>query len=183
VSSVAGKLDGRSVRDLLEALIAGGARPEGAGRPGPGQAQGQARRLAAALAGRFDDHHAELARMLLDQIDALGGQIGTLSVGIEQLLAAIPAAQGWTPTAPPARVLAAARTRWCGPPPPGWMRSAASGPAPPGSSSPRSGWTWGLPDAWPAGVVAKLSPRTLQSGPAAAPARPARATLPQGRAG
>jgi transposase len=30
-----------------------------------------------ALTGRFDDHHAELARMLLDQIDALSGQITT----------------------------------------------------------------------------------------------------------
>ena len=27
--------------------------------------------LIEALTGRFDDHHAELARMLLDQIDAL----------------------------------------------------------------------------------------------------------------
>ena len=27
--------------------------------------------LVEALTGRFDDHHAELARMLLDQIDAL----------------------------------------------------------------------------------------------------------------
>ena len=48
----------------------------------------------ALLAGRFDDHHAELARMLLDQIDALGGQIGMLTTRIEELLAAIPAAHG-----------------------------------------------------------------------------------------
>jgi transposase len=75
VSSVASKLDGLSVRDMLEALIAGERDP-------------------AVLAGRFDDHHAELARMLLDQIDALGGQIGTLTTRIEELLAAIPAAHG-----------------------------------------------------------------------------------------
>jgi transposase len=31
------------------------------------------------LTGRFDDHHAELARMLLDQIDALGVQIDRLT--------------------------------------------------------------------------------------------------------
>ena len=123
VSSVASKLDGLSVRDMLEALIAGERDP-------------------AVLAGRFDDHHAELARMLLDQIDALGGQIGTLTTRIEELLAAIPAAHGVDPTAPPARVLAAAQTRWCCPRWRGWMRSAASGPAPPRSSSPRSGWTW-----------------------------------------
>jgi transposase len=46
-----------------------------------------------ALTGRFDDHHAALARMLLDQIDALSGQIDQLTVLIEQTIAAIPAAQ------------------------------------------------------------------------------------------
>ena len=35
--------------------------------------------LIEALDGRFDDHHAELARMLLDQIDALDTQIDTLT--------------------------------------------------------------------------------------------------------
>ncbi len=49
--------------------------------------------LVQALTGRFDDHHAELARMLLDQIDALSGQIDQLTSRIEQTIAAIPAAQ------------------------------------------------------------------------------------------
>ncbi|WP_201408495.1 hypothetical protein [Mycobacterium paraintracellulare] len=31
--------------------------------------------LVEALAGRFDDRHAELARMLLDQIDTLSARI------------------------------------------------------------------------------------------------------------
>jgi transposase len=51
-------------------------------------------RLAAALTGKFDDHHAELGRMLLDQIDALTAQITKLTTRIEQLIAAIPAARG-----------------------------------------------------------------------------------------
>ena len=51
-------------------------------------------RLVQALTGKFDDHHAELARMLLDQIDALTAQIGKLTTRIEELIAAIPAAQG-----------------------------------------------------------------------------------------
>jgi transposase len=51
-------------------------------------------RLVQALTGKFDDHHAELARMLLDQIDALSAQIGKLTTRIEELIAAIPAAQG-----------------------------------------------------------------------------------------
>jgi transposase len=49
--------------------------------------------LAEALTGRFSDHHARLARMLLDQIDALTGQIEALTRLIEDAIAAIPAAQ------------------------------------------------------------------------------------------
>ena len=41
--------------------------------------------------------------MLLDQIDALSGQIGTLTTRIGELIAAIPAARASTPTAAPAR--------------------------------------------------------------------------------
>ena len=50
--------------------------------------------LVEALTGRFDEHHGELARMLLDQIDALDAQIGKLTARIEELIAAIPAARG-----------------------------------------------------------------------------------------
>ena len=46
--------------------------------------------LIAALDGRFDEHHAELARLLLDQIDALSAQIDTLSARIEELIAELP---------------------------------------------------------------------------------------------
>jgi transposase len=49
--------------------------------------------LIAALDGRFDDHHEELARMLLDQIDARSTQINTLSTRIDELPAAMPDAQ------------------------------------------------------------------------------------------
>lgn len=50
--------------------------------------------LVQALTGRFDSHHGELARMLLDQYDALTGQIGQLTARIEELIAAIPQARG-----------------------------------------------------------------------------------------
>src|SRR5713101_5747963 len=43
-------------------------------------------RLVQALTGKFDDHHAELARMLLDQIDALSAQISKLTTRIEELI-------------------------------------------------------------------------------------------------
>ena len=94
VSSVASKLDGLSVRDMLEALIAGERDPAVLAGLARGKLKAKHGALAEALTGRFDDHHAELARMLLDQIDTLGGQIGTLTTRIEQLLAAIPAAHG-----------------------------------------------------------------------------------------
>ena len=44
--------------------------------------------LIKALDGRFDDHHAELARILLDQIDTLTAQIDTLTTRIDELLVA-----------------------------------------------------------------------------------------------
>ena len=50
--------------------------------------------LIEALTGRSGQHHAELARMLLDQIDALSAQIGTLTGRIEELTGAMPAARG-----------------------------------------------------------------------------------------
>ena len=91
---MASKLDGLSVRDMLEALIAGERDPAVLAGLARGKLKAKHGALAEALAGRFDDHHAELARMLLDQIDALGGQIGTLTTRIQELGAAIPAAHG-----------------------------------------------------------------------------------------
>jgi transposase len=37
--------------------------------------------LISALSGQFDEHHAELARILLDQIDGLSSQIGSSPPG------------------------------------------------------------------------------------------------------
>ena len=48
--------------------------------------------LVEALTGRFDDHHAELARMLLDHIDALTDKIDALTARVDELIAQIPAA-------------------------------------------------------------------------------------------
>jgi hypothetical protein len=50
--------------------------------------------LAEALTGRFDGHHAELARMLPGQVDALTARVGRLTSRIEELVAVIPAARG-----------------------------------------------------------------------------------------
>jgi transposase len=94
VSSVASTLDTLSVRAMVEALISGQRDPEVLAGLARGRMRAKHAALVEALTGRFDDHHAELARMLLEQIDALGAQIGKLTTRIEQLLGAIPAAQG-----------------------------------------------------------------------------------------
>src|SRR5204863_3191941 len=88
------KLDTLSARDMIEALIAGERDPRKLADLARGKMKAKRAALIEALTGRFDDHHAELARMLLDQIDALSAQIGKLTTRIEELIAAIPAAQG-----------------------------------------------------------------------------------------
>jgi transposase len=94
VSAVASSLDTMSVRDMLEALIAGERDPKVLAGLARGRMKAKHRALVEALTGRFDDHHGELARMLLDQVDALNGQIAKLTSRIGELIAAIPAAQG-----------------------------------------------------------------------------------------
>ena len=87
VSSVASRLDTLSVRDMLEALIAGERDPRRLAGLARGAMKAKHSALVEALTGRFDDHHAELARMLLDQIDTLNAQIATLTTRIDDLLA------------------------------------------------------------------------------------------------
>jgi transposase len=94
VSAVASTMDTLSVRDMIEALIAGERDPEVLAGLARGRMKAKRAALIEALTGRFDDHHAELARMLLDQIDQLTAQIGKLTTRIGELIAAIPAAQG-----------------------------------------------------------------------------------------
>jgi len=97
VSAVASHLDTLSARDMIEALIAGERDPQKLARLARGKMKAKHAALVEALTGRFDAHHGELARMLLDQIDALTAQIGTLTTRIDELIAAIPAAQGVDP--------------------------------------------------------------------------------------
>jgi len=82
-----------SGRAMIEALIAGQRDPKVLAKLARGRMKTKHSALLAALDGRFDDHHGELARMLLDQIDALTTQIDALSARIDELLAAMPDAQ------------------------------------------------------------------------------------------
>ena len=93
VSAVASTLDTLSVRDMLAGLIAGERDPRRLADLARGRMKIKRAALIEALTGRFDDHHAELARMLLDQIHALTVQIATLTTRVEELLAAMPDAQ------------------------------------------------------------------------------------------
>ena len=90
VSSVASTLDTLSTRDMVEALIAGERDPGRLAELARGRMKAKRSELIAALDGRFDEHHGELARMLLGQIDALSAQIDTLSARIEELIAKLP---------------------------------------------------------------------------------------------
>jgi transposase len=98
---VATDIFGVSGRAMIEALIAGQRDPKLLAELARGRLRVKHAALVQALTGRFDDHHAELARMLLDQIDALSGQIDQLTVLIEQTIAAFPAAKPPAPAPGP----------------------------------------------------------------------------------
>jgi transposase len=101
LSSVASKMDTLSGRDMIEALIAGERDPRVLAALARGRLKAKRAELAEALTGRFDDHHAELARMLLDQIDHLTRQIDTITARVTELVAALPAVRAPGGTAPP----------------------------------------------------------------------------------
>ena len=94
ISAVVSSLDTLSARAMIEALIAGQRNPRALADLAVGRLRPKRAALAAALEGRFEPHHGELARILLDQIDALTGQIDQLTARITELIAALPAAQG-----------------------------------------------------------------------------------------
>lgn len=91
VSTVATDIFGVSGRAMIEALIAGEHNPHVLAELAKGRMRNKRAALTAALDGRFDDHHAELAQMILDQVDVLTRQIDRLTARIEDLIAAIPA--------------------------------------------------------------------------------------------
>jgi transposase len=96
VSSVASTLETVSTRDMLEALIHGERDPHTLAGLARGRMKAKHAQLIEALTGQFDDHHGELARIMLDQIDALTRQIDQLTTRIDDLIAAIPTAQAPT---------------------------------------------------------------------------------------
>ena len=94
VSSVASKLTTVSAQDMIKAMIAGQRDPGMLAGLARGRMKAKHDDLVEALDGMFDDHHGELAQMLLDQIAFLGERITRLSARAAALTAAMPAAWG-----------------------------------------------------------------------------------------
>jgi transposase len=92
LGTVATDVFGVSGRAMLEALINGERDPKVLAALARGRLRVKHAALVEALTGQFDDHHAFVARILLDQVDALDGQIERLTTRIEEAITAIPAA-------------------------------------------------------------------------------------------
>ena len=94
LSSVASKLTTVSAQDMIRAMAAGQRDPKVLASLARTAMKAKHEELAEALDGMFDDHHGELASLLLDQIGFLDQRIKALSGRAAELTAAIPAAWG-----------------------------------------------------------------------------------------
>jgi transposase len=97
VSSVASKLTTVSAQDMIKAMIAGERDPQVLAGLARTRMRAKHDDLVAALDGMFDDHHGELAALLLDQIAFLGTRIARLGARAAGLTAAMPEAWGINP--------------------------------------------------------------------------------------
>lgn len=87
LSAVVSDLLGKSARAMLEALIAGERAPEVLAEMARASMRAKRQILAQALTGQFTDHHAFLARAMLDRIDAVSATEARLSEEITRQLA------------------------------------------------------------------------------------------------
>lgn len=83
LSSVASEITGVSGRAMLEALIAGQRDPAVLADLARRRMRSKIPALTEALTGRFNDHHAFMARLFLDRIDAHSADISRLDERIE----------------------------------------------------------------------------------------------------
>ena len=94
VSAVASTLTTISAQDLIKAMSAGQRDPHQLAALARGRMKAKHADLVEALDGMFDDHHGELAQLLLDQITSLDGKIAQLGARAAELAAAMPEAWG-----------------------------------------------------------------------------------------
>ncbi len=113
ISSVASKLTTVSAQDMIKALIAGQRDPQVLAGLARGRMRGKHDDLVEALNGMFDDHHGELAALLLDQITILDAKIAKLGARAAELTAALPAAWGVDADGPPDPAPGPGRTHPC----------------------------------------------------------------------
>ena len=100
LSSVVSDLTGVSSRAMLEALIQGERNPEVLAGLAKGTLRSRIPALVDALTGRFKAHHAFMARLHLDQIDAQTRIIQALTDRIEEAMAPFRAARDFLATIP-----------------------------------------------------------------------------------
>jgi len=93
LSSVASKLTTLSAQDMIKAMIAGQRDPEVLAGLARRSMKSKHDDLVEALDGMFDDHHGELAQLLLDQIASLDAKIAQLGARAAELTAAM--TEGW----------------------------------------------------------------------------------------
>ena len=94
LSSVASKLTTESAKDMIKAMIAGERDPRTLAALARTRMKAKHDDLVEALAGMFDDHHGELAQLLLDQAAFCDTRIAQLTARITAAVAAMPAAWG-----------------------------------------------------------------------------------------
>lgn len=94
------ELTGASSRAMLEALIDGERDPEVLASLARGTLRRKIPQLVEALNGRFKEHHAFMARLHLDQIDARTRIIDALTARIEELMEPFRAAREFLATIP-----------------------------------------------------------------------------------
>jgi transposase len=100
LSSVVSNLTGVSSRAMLEALINGERDPEVLAGLAKGTLRSKIPELVNALTGRFKAHHAFMARLHLDQIDAQSRIIDALTGRIEEAMEPFRAAREFLATIP-----------------------------------------------------------------------------------
>jgi transposase len=86
LSSVAKDILGVSGREMIEALIAGQRNPEVLAQMARTRLRRKIPQLREALTGYFEDHHARLARMMLQRIDDAEAKVAELDAQIQVML-------------------------------------------------------------------------------------------------
>ena len=97
ISSVLTDVLGVSGRAMIEALTAGQRSPKVLAELARGRARARRADLERALHGRFTDHHARLARLLLGQLDELTARIDEVTTLLDAAISALPAPPRFNP--------------------------------------------------------------------------------------